>query len=294
MREYEVGFDYNEAFSRNIGWVTEEEQTKLKNAKVAIGGLGGVGGDHAIVLARLGIGHFHISDMDAYDYVNFNRQAGANVNTVGKDKSLVMEETLTSINPSGSLKNFPSGISEDNLDEFLDGVDLYVDSLDIFKVDIRQKVFQACYDKGIPAISAAPMGMGTAMMCFLPNKMSFEEYFCLEGVDFEEQILRFVVGMSPSMLQRHYLVKKASVNFTEENSKVPSTCMGISLAAGVLCTNALKILLGRGDVVHAPQGLHFDAYLNKLVKTNRPGGNKHWKQRFMCWYLRRLLAKGDD
>ena len=79
-----------------------------------------------------------------------------------------------------------------------------------------------------------------------------------------------------------------------KNSKVPSTCMGISLAAGVLCTNALKILLGRGDVVHAPQGLHFDAYLNKLVKTNRPGGNKHWKQRFMCWYLRRLLAKGDD
>ena len=44
-------FNYNEAFSRNIGWVTEAEQEKIKNTKVAIGGLGGVGGDHAIVCA---------------------------------------------------------------------------------------------------------------------------------------------------------------------------------------------------------------------------------------------------
>ena len=131
------------------------------------------------------------------------------------------------------------------------------------------------------------------MMCFIPGKMSFEDYFCLDGYPFEEQILRFVVGMSPSMEQRHYLVRKSSVNFTKEGAKVPSTCMGISLAAGVLCTNALKILLNRGEVIHAPRGLHFDAYQNILVKTNRPGGNKHWKQRFMCWYLKRLLAKGD-
>jgi|TARA_B100000700_G_scaffold331767_1_gene468250 molybdopterin/thiamine biosynthesis adenylyltransferase len=288
-----MDFDYYDAFSRNIGWVTAEEQEKLRNTKVAVGGLGGVGGDHSIVLARLGIGNFHISDMDDYDIPNFNRQAGANVNTVGKPKSEVMENTLLAINPSASVTNFSQGINDDNLEDFLDGVDLYVDSLDIFSVDIRRKVFKRCYEKGIPAISAAPMGMGAAFMCFMPGKMSFEEYFCLEGHSFEDQIVRFVVGMSPSMQQRHYLVRKSSVNFTKKEAKVPSTCMGISLAAGVLCTNALKIILNRGEVVHAPHGLHFDAYQNKLVKTNRPGGNKHWKQRFMCWYLKRLLAKGD-
>ena len=134
---------------------------------------------------------------------------------------------------------------------------------------------------------------GAAMMCFIPGKMSFEEYFCLDGHSFEDQIVRFVVGMSPSMQQRHYLVRKSSVNFTKKDAKVPSTCMGISLAAGVLCSNALKLILNRGVVVHAPHGLHFDAYRNTLVKTYRPGGNKHWKQRFMCWYLKRMLAKGD-
>src|SRR3954467_6277338 len=55
-------FDYDEAFSRNIGWVTEWEQQILRTKRVAIAGMGGVGGLHLLTLARLGIGAFHISD----------------------------------------------------------------------------------------------------------------------------------------------------------------------------------------------------------------------------------------
>ena len=282
-------FDYHEAFSRNIGWVTVEEQEYLRNVKVACGGLGGVGGDHMIVLARLGIGNFNISDLDDYDLANFNRQAGANMSTIGRPKAEVMEETLRGINPEATIKNFNKGINEQNLEDFLDGVDIYVDSLDIFAIDIRRKVFQACYEKGIPAITAAPMGMGTSMLVFMPGGMTFEEYFCVEGRPFEEQIIRFVAGVSPSLQQRHYLVEKKRVNFTKEEAKVPSTCMGISLAAGVLCSNVLKILLKRGDVISAPRGMHFDAYRNKLIKTWRPMGNNNPLQRFMIWYIKHLL-----
>ncbi|MBT0585690.1 ThiF family adenylyltransferase [Alteromonas oceanisediminis] len=285
MRE----FNYDEAFSRNIGWVTQQEQHQLRDAVIACAGLGGVGGDHMIDLARLGVGHFRISDMDDYDLANFNRQAGASMQTIGRPKSEVMEEMIRGINPEATVTNYKNGITLDNVEEFLDGATVYVDSLDIFAVDIRRKVFQTCYEKGIPAITAAPMGMGTSMLCFMPGQMSFEDYFCLEGFEQEEQIIRFVVGVSPSLQQRHYLVEKTSVNFTKEESKVPSTRMGISMAAGVLCTNVLKLILGRGEVICAPRGMHFDAYRNKLIKTWRPGGNKNPRQRFMIWYLRRLL-----
>ena len=213
-------FDYNDAFSRNIGWVTEEEQLKLKNSKVAIGGLGGVGGDHAIVCARMGIGNFNISDLDAYDYANFNRQAGAFVSTIGKEKSEVMENTLKDINPEATIRNFKSGITLENLDEFLDGVDVYIDSLDIFALEIRRQVFRRCYELGIPTITAAPMGMGTAMLCFKPGEMSFDDYFAMVDAPsnaseqekeeyFENNIVRFVIGVSPSVQQRHYLVKNS-------------------------------------------------------------------------------------
>ncbi|MDP5132468.1 MAG: ThiF family adenylyltransferase, partial [Paraglaciecola sp.] len=210
-------FNYYNAFSRNIGWFTEAEQEQLKNTKVAVGGLGGVGGDHSIVCARLGISNFNIADMDTYDYANFNRQAGANIETVGMDKSKIITDTIMKINPEASVKNFHQGISTKNLDEFLKDVDVYIDSLDIFALDIRRAVFKRCRELGIPAITAAPMGMGTAMLIFTASSMSFEDYFCFVDAKpfntdaeikqiFEDNILRFIIGVSPSMQQRHYLM----------------------------------------------------------------------------------------
>lgn len=282
-------FDYHQAFSRNIGWVTREEQEALRHKRVAIGGLGGVGGSHLIVLSRLGIGAFNIADLDDFDLPNFNRQYGASMATWGRPKAEVMEGVIRDINPELDIRRFPDGISLDNLDDFLDGVDIYVDSLDIFALEIRRAVFARCHEKGIPTITAAPMGMGTAFLVFMPGKMSFEEYFCLDGYSFEDQIIKFVIGVSPSVQQRKYLVDRSSVNFLQK--KVPSTAMGIEIAAGVACTNVLKILLGRGQVVTAPRGLHFDAYRNRLIKTWRPFGNRHPLQRFMFWYVKRLLAQ---
>ena len=51
-------FAYSTAFSRNIGWVTMAEQEALRGKRIAIAGLGGVGGSHLLTLARLGVGHF--------------------------------------------------------------------------------------------------------------------------------------------------------------------------------------------------------------------------------------------
>jgi molybdopterin/thiamine biosynthesis adenylyltransferase len=286
----EVGlFSYETAFSRNIGWVTEEEQSRLKECRIAVGGLGGVGGNHTITMARLGIGRFTITDLDTFDWPNLNRQAGAFASTMGRPKLDAMAETLKDINPDVQLHLMPKGIDELNIDEFLDGADLYMDSLDIFSLPIRRKVFARCRELGIPAVTAAPMGMGTAFLAFRPDSMSFEDYFCLEGFAFEDQILKYIVGVSPSMQQRHYLVDDRSVNlFTK---KVPSTSIGIELAAGVACANAIKLILKRGDVAVAPRGLHFDAFRNKLIKTWRPMGNRNPLQLFMFWYIRRLLRR---
>ncbi|MBT9538950.1 ThiF family adenylyltransferase [Thiobacillus sp.] len=284
-----TAFDYKQAFSRNIGWVTADEQEKLRHKKVAIAGMGGVGGSHLIVLARLGIGKFHIADLDVFEQANFNRQFGASMSTLNAPKAATMAAAVKDINPEADVTSFDHGVTLENLDAFLDGVDIYVDSLDIFALDIRRAVFARCYAKGIPTITAAPMGMGTAFLIFMPGKMSFEEYFCLDGYAFEDQIIKFVIGVSPSVQQRHYLVDRSSVNFLKK--KVPSTAMGIELAAGAACTNVLKILLGRGEIICAPRSLHFDAYRNRLLKCWRPFGNRHPMQRLMFWYVKRLLAR---
>ena len=120
-------FDYAAAFSRNIGWVTPREQQALAGKRVAIAGLGGVGGSHLLTLARLGIGAFTIADYDRFDLVNFNRQAGAFVSTIGERKSDVMASACRDVNPDVRLTVFDDAIDARNVDEFLDGADVYVD-----------------------------------------------------------------------------------------------------------------------------------------------------------------------
>ncbi|HKJ08198.1 MAG TPA: ThiF family adenylyltransferase [Gammaproteobacteria bacterium] len=280
-------FDYRAAFDRNIGWVSAAEQDVLRSKRVAIAGLGGVGGSHLVTLARLGIGNFNLADLDSFELANFNRQAGATVSTLGRPKAEVVAGLGRDINPTLDIRLFNGGVDADNVDRFLDGVDVYVDGLDFFAVAARRAVFHACEERGIPAVTAAPLGMGTALLNFLPGRMTFEEYFRLEGVPEDEQLIRFLLGLSPAMLQRAYLVEPSAVNLMEHRG--PSTAMACELCAGVAATQVLKLLLNRGRVLAAPWGLQFDAYRNRLVRTWRPGGNRHPVQRLGLAIARRQL-----
>ncbi|WP_449424346.1 ThiF family adenylyltransferase [Rhodanobacter lindaniclasticus] len=282
-------FDYATAFSRTIGWITAAEQAVLRGKRVAIAGLGGVGGSHLFTLTRLGIQSFNLADLDRFGTENFNRQAGAFQSTVGQPKIDVVSRMARDINPDLDIKAFSGGVTFDNMEAFLDGVDLYIDGLDFFVLDIRAKVFALCAERGIPAITAAPLGMGAAVLAFLPGHMTFEEYFRLEGQTRNEQLLRFMVGLAPAVLHQGYLVEPSAVDLA--NQRGPSTPMACEICAGIAGTQALKILLGRGEVIAAPHGLHFDAYRNKLARTWRPGGNNHPLQRLILFLARRRFMR---
>lgn len=283
------GFDYNHAFSRTIGWITHEEQAILRHKRIAIAGLGGVGGSHLLTLSRLGIGAFTLAEMDCFGLENFNRQAGAFLSTVGRAKLDVLADMARDINPELDIRAFPSGVNDGNLGDFLDGVDLYVDGLDFFALDIRRKVFAACAERAIPAITAAPLGMGTAMLAFLPGGMTFEQYFRLESCAPPEQYLRFLLGLSPARLQMGYLVEPSAVDLAARRG--PSTPMACELCAGVTGTEALKILLRRGEILTAPRGYHVDAYRNRLARTWRPFGNRNPIQQIALAIARRRFGQ---
>lgn len=278
-----VAFDYSAAYSRNIGWVTVAEQSVLRRARVAVAGLGGVGGAYALTLSRLGIGQFNVADFDAFEVHNINRQAGAFVSSFGQPKIEVVERLVRGINPEADIRSFPQGVCAENIEEFLNGVDVYVDGLDFFALPIRRLVFAKCRELGIPALTSAPLGMGAAFLYFHPRGMSFEDYFRLEGHEPAEQYARFIAGLSPSMMSRGYLAVPEAVNFSEKRG--PSTVMACDLCAGIMGTAVLKVLLGRGHLKAAPWGMHFDAYRQKMKSTWRPFGNANPIQ----WLLLKLI-----
>ena len=137
-------------------------------------------------------------------------------------------------------------------------------------------------------MTVAPIGMGAALLNFLPRRMTFEQYFRFKGASDTEKALRFLLGLAPAMLHRRYLVDSSRVNLRERRG--PSTMMACQLCAGIAATEVLKLLLGRGPILAAPWGLHFDAYTHRLARTWRPWGNANPLQRLALAIARRQLG----
>jgi len=264
-------FSYTDAFDRNLGWFTDKEQQSLKGKTIAIAGMGGVGGVHLLTLVRLGVSNFRIADLDTFELANFNRQVGAMMSTLDQPKVDVLARMAKDINPQAQVTQFPDGVTPQNLDSFLEGADLFIDGFDFFVLDIRRKAFARCRELGIPAVTAAPVGMGVAFLLFAKDGMPFEDYFRFEGKSELRQYLNFLLGLAPSGMHRSYLVDPTRLNIAKR--KAPSTMIGVELCAAYTGAQVAKILLGRGDVKPAPFHYHFDAYLNKFQARRRPGNN---------------------
>jgi molybdopterin/thiamine biosynthesis adenylyltransferase len=279
---------YQTAFSRNIGLFTEAEQDLLRRSRVAVAGLGGVGGLHVITLARMGVGAFHLADMDVFETANVNRQYGAKVQHFGRPKLDVMVEEARAVNPFLEIVSFPEGVTEENLDRFLDGVHVVLDGLDFFNFDIRRKLFNRARDKKIYVVTAGPLGFSTAVLVFSPFEgLSFDDYFDIRpGLTEEERYLRFAMGLAPrpthlrTMDMRH-------VSFTQRAG--PSLASACQLCAGAAATEAVKILLGRGPVRPVPHYVQLDPYTWTLRRGRLPLGNRNPVQRLKRAAVKRFL-----
>lgn len=282
-------FDYQTAFQRTLGWVTEHEQQMLKQKRVAIAGCGGVGGHYLLTLTRLGVGKFTVADEDTFELSNFNRQVGASMQTIGKAKVEVMADMARAINPELDIIVIKENISAANAERFLQDADVFVDGFDLWALDARALVFELCANKGIVATTVGPFGMGAALMNFHPLGTKFEQYFRIKGQPITEQALRFLIGLAPRSLHRHYLVDPSYIDLAHQRG--PSTPMGVAACAAVAGTEILKILLGRGKVYWAPWAVQYDMYLNRTVRTWRPGGYYNPLQLFTSALVRRILQK---
>jgi molybdopterin/thiamine biosynthesis adenylyltransferase len=195
-----------DAFSRDIGLLSRADQMALAGARVAIAGLGGVGGVHLVTLARAGVGKFHIADFDVYEPANMNRQFGATVPALGRAKLDVMEEEALAINPFLEIRKFDTGVTAANVDDFLDGVDVVMDGVDFFCFEARRMVFNRARAKGIPVVTAGPLGYSSALLVFSPDGMSFDDYFDVnDQTSNRDALIAFAVGLAPRSTHGRYM-----------------------------------------------------------------------------------------
>lgn len=144
-------FTYSEFTQRNIGFVSEEEQTHLRNASVFVCGAGGMGGACLQALVRAGVGAVAVADFDVFEISNLNRQVFANLQTVGKGKLESTVSQLMNINPELQIEALGSEWVQ-RLDDLLRRYKIVINGMDDIAAGIT--LYRKAREHGATVIDA--------------------------------------------------------------------------------------------------------------------------------------------
>lgn len=166
--------NYEEMFQRNIGVVSKETQDKIKNSGVSVIGLGGQS-LNAILAVKTGFGKVYGADRDTFEYTNLNRQLMATVDAVGRKKSEVAQEILTSCNPSADIQcTFMNVQTVEQAKQILRGTDFFMVAVDC--PYSRVVMTRAADELGITYVVCAPIGWKLFLATFVPGGPTYEEF----------------------------------------------------------------------------------------------------------------------
>ena len=200
-------------FSRTELLLGKEAMEKLQNSRVAVFGIGGVGGYVCEALARSGVGAFDLIDDDKVCLTNLNRQIIATYKTIGKYKTDVMKERILDINPKADVRVHKCFFLPENADEFpYEDYDYMVDAVDT--VTAKISLVMKAQEKHIPIISS--MGAG--------NKLDGSQFKVADI--YKTKVCPLAKVMRRELKKRG--VKKLKVVYSEEQSIRPIEDMSIS------------------------------------------------------------------
>ncbi|PCJ60957.1 MAG: hypothetical protein COA79_07820 [Planctomycetota bacterium] len=272
-------YSYEKATERNIGIVDETEQKMLKGARVAIAGVGAVGGNYLITLARMGVSNFKIADPDIFEMPNLQRQAGAFLSHLNEKKVDAMKNMALDINPNISIETFDQGVNDNTVDDFLKDVDVVIDGIEAFQIAPRRLLYRKAREQGKYVMCSAPIAYGASLQIFDPNGMTFDRYYNIDdSMTRSEQIGVFLLGLAPNLLSKS-MIDESKVDFEKE--KGPALASTIALSTGVICSEILKLLLKRNKPKCIPHAFYMDPYNWNFVKKSRRPIPFRWLQKLL-------------
>ena len=159
--------NFQDRYLRNQNTLTAIDQKRLYNSRVAIVGLGGLGGGVAEMLARMGVGSLDLLDGDVFEVSNLNRQLFSTEKNMGMPKARAAVKRIKEINSSVRAMGIEDFLKPDNGLKILKGIDLVVDCLDT--VGARFLLQDFAKKQGIPMISGAIAGTAGQVMTIFPE-----------------------------------------------------------------------------------------------------------------------------
>lgn len=239
----------------------DKSQQILKNTTVFVAGAGGSGSPILTQLALLGVGHIRVCDFDTVDLSNLNRQFIHTVtkeSKLGINKAVSAKQTIHNINPHIKVEVFEEKINDKNIDDLVGESTMLFDSVD--KIDVKFILSKCAMRKKIPHLFYGMMDINGFAGVFYPPKTAC--FHCL--FDFKK-------------------VQEIS-NITKDNkasrTATPVCCPPVFMTAGFIMTEALKILLGIGEVAYNEFFLFLQKGSEKGAETTGYRGMRYWMSRY--------------
>ena len=213
-----------------------EGQLKLRNAKVCVVGVGGLGNPITSRLAAMGIGKLRIVDRDVIELSNLHRQTMFDEDDVGEIKVEAAAKKLKKLNPDIEIEALPVSVNDYTALEVIEGCDVVVDALD--SVNARYSLNKACVTKNIPFVTGAAVGVSGQAFTILPKQTAC--YHCMfPALDEDSMPTCSIEGVHPSIL---------------------------SIVGGIEVAESVKIIIGKKPSL-AEKILHIDLENMDFVQT---------------------------
>lgn len=265
---HEWSDDYRQLVDRNLGLLTEDQQELLRSSKVAVFGVGGLGGTIFELLVRCGITRFSIVDRDVFEPSNMNRQIFACLDTLGQRKIDAAEARARAINPEVAIDK-RDRVGPDNIADILAGAVVGVMGID--KLEPCLVISRAAREMGIPLVEgwALPFGNVRVISSETP---SLEEMY---GLGTEGRPLESIGDEEFDRLGYDVLASLGKVEgiadyYSEEAMRriatgwIPSFGPIVWLTAVLMALETVKVILNWGDTALGPAFALYDPFRHRV------------------------------
>ena len=281
---------YWERVKRNLAWLgnTPEEarrnQLKLRDATIGIAGTGGIGSAAAIRLVRMGAGHLKIADPEVFDLSNVQRQAAAQLSTLGRNKAEVTGELAFEISRDATIEVFPEGVNPESAADFVEGCDVVCDQIEVFQWDGKYALHRAMResDKCKTLLSVATIGHGPLIHKYTRDSTPINELFEIEeGTELTPATATVLSGGLPRGMMPSFPDLEVVLKHTIETQEAPiwgptpAICEGILIE---LICQEIMYLPGMVELPVRPGYAWFDAFSWKTEIVDEETGAAELRQ----------------
>jgi len=272
---------YSDMVNRNIGFTSLEDQERLRQAKVTVFGMGGIGGTAFEILVRTGIGRFTIVDRDVFDATNLNRQVFATHQTLGRLKTEVAAEWARAINAEVEIATFEH-VNEESIAAILDGADAAVLGIDSLAPCIIAS--RRCRELAIPLVEGWAIPYGNVRV-FTRDTPTLEDTYELPTSGrrvadvSDKEMQRLGLAVFGQLAQIEGIRGFYSDDVVEEirKGRIVSFAPVVRLTAVLLALETTKVLLRQGRLAVAPYFSLYDPFFHRIPKL--PGQTESTRQR---------------